>query len=118
VGHPPKKRGGRASRQKGNRTERALVRYLQERGFAAERVPLSGSARGRFSGDLSVPLLGIDRRVEVKARGDGFRNLYRWQNGADLLIVRADRHEPLVILPMKLAAEIAAVAEGHKNPIG
>jgi len=63
-----KKRGGRASRQKGNRTERALARYLQERGFAAERVPLSGAARGRFGGDVSVPLLGIDRRCEVKAR--------------------------------------------------
>jgi hypothetical protein len=32
-----------------------------------------------------------------------------WLNGADLLTVRADRKEPL-----KLAAEIAAVAEGHK----
>jgi Holliday junction resolvase len=36
---------GRASRQKGNRTERAIVRLLQEHGFAAERVPLSGAAR-------------------------------------------------------------------------
>ena len=58
--------GGRASRQKGDRTERAIVRLLQEHGFAAERVPLSGSARGRFSGDVSMPLLGVDRRVEVR----------------------------------------------------
>jgi hypothetical protein len=47
--------GGRASRQKGNRTERAIVRVLQERGLAAERVPLSGSMRGRFGGDISCP---------------------------------------------------------------
>ena len=33
----PKPNGGRASRDKGNRTERALVRFLQDRGFAAER---------------------------------------------------------------------------------
>ena len=33
-------RGGRASREKGNRGERAVVRFLQEHGFAAERVPL------------------------------------------------------------------------------
>ena len=103
--------GGRASRQKGNRTERAIVRLLQERGFAAERVPLSGAAHGRFGGDVSVPVLGIDRRIEVKCRGNGFRELYRWLNGADLLIVRADRCEPLVVIPLKLAAEIAAVAE-------
>jgi Holliday junction resolvase len=103
--------GGRASRDKGNRTERAIVRLLQARGFAAERVPLSGSMRGRFGGDVSVPVLGIDRRVEVKVRGDGFRELYKWLDGADLLIVRADRRELLVVLPLKLAVEIAMVAE-------
>jgi Holliday junction resolvase len=48
---------GRASREKGNRIERALVALLQEAGFAAERVPLSGAARGRFGGDISIPLL-------------------------------------------------------------
>jgi Holliday junction resolvase len=103
--------GGRASRQKGSRTERAVVRLLQARGFAAERVPLSGAARGRFGGDVSVPVLGVDRRVEVKCRADGFRELYRWLNGADLLIVKCDRAEPLVVIPLKLAAEIAEVAE-------
>jgi hypothetical protein len=104
-------RGGRASREKGNRGERAVVRFLQDRGFAAERVPLSGSARGRFGGDVSIPLLGADRRVEVKCRGDGFRQLYDWLEGHDFLIVRADRREPLVVIPMKLAAEIAMAAE-------
>lgn len=106
--------GGRASRQKGNRTERAIVRLLQERGFAAEPLPLSGAARGRFGGDVSVPLLGVDRRVEVKARADGFRELYGWLNGADFLVVKADRLEALVVLPLKLAAEIAAIAEKNK----
>jgi Holliday junction resolvase len=104
--------GGRASRQKGNRTERGLVRALQDSGFAAERVPLSGAARGRFGGDVSLPLLGVDRRVEVKCRGNGFRELYRWLDGADLLIVKADRRTPLVVL--KLATKIAAIAERNK----
>jgi Holliday junction resolvase len=106
--------GGRASRQKGNRAERALVAFLQDRGFAAERVPLSGAARGRFSGDLSVPILGVDRRVEVKVRGDGFRKLYDWLSDRDFLIVRADRLEPLVVVRLKLASEIAAAAEKAK----
>ena len=106
--------GGRASRQKGNRTERAIVRLLQDHGFAAERVPLSGAARGRFGGDVSVPLLGVDRRVEVKCRGNGFRKLYAWLDGADFLIVKADRLEALVVLPLKLAADIAAIAERNK----
>jgi hypothetical protein len=49
--------GGRGARQKGNRLERALVRALQDHGFAAERVPLSGSAGGSYTSDLTVPLL-------------------------------------------------------------
>ena len=108
--------GGRTSRQKGNRAERAIVRLLQERGFAAERVPLSGAARGRFGGDVSVPLLGIDRRVEVKCRGNGFRELYKWlTNGVDMLILRADRRGLLVVIPIELAAEIAMAAERAKG---
>ena len=88
-------RSGRVSREKGNnRTERAIVRLLQARGFAAER--------GRFGGDVSVPVLGIDRSVGVKCRGDG-------------LVVKCDRGEPLVILPLRLAAEIAAVAERSRG---
>jgi Holliday junction resolvase len=104
----------RRSRDKGNRTERAIVHVLQNAGFAAERVPLSGAARGRFGRDVSVPPLGIDRRVEVKCRGNGFRRLYDWLGDHDFLIVKADRLEPLVVLPLKFAAEIAAIAECKK----
>jgi Holliday junction resolvase len=107
--------GGRASRQKGNRTERTIVQLLQGHGFAAERVPLSGAVRGRFGGDVSVPILGVDRRVECKVRASGFRQLYAWLNGADFLVVRADRREPLVVVPLKFAAEVAAVAELGKG---
>jgi hypothetical protein len=108
------RRGGRRSRDKGNRGERALVRFLQGHGFAAERVPLSGSAGGSYLGDVTVPILGVDRVAEVKVRGSGFRQIYDWLAGRDMLIVRAHRRDPLVILPLKLAAEIAAVAEGRR----
>lgn len=105
---------GKASRDKGNRSERAIVRLLQQHGLAAERVPLSGSMRGRYSGDVSVPLLGIDRKIEAKCRADGFRELYKWLEGADFLVVHADRKPMLVVLPLKLAIEIAVIAEGRK----
>lgn len=105
-------KGGRASRDKGNRAERAIVKFLQARGFAAERVPLSGSAGGSYLGDVTIPVLSVDRVAEVKCRANGFRELYKWLEARDLLIVRADRKEPLVILPLRLAAEIAAKAEG------
>ena len=107
--------GGRASRDKGNRTERAIVRLLQERGLAGERVPLSGAARGRFGGDISVPVLGRDLRGEAKCRGKGFNRLYDWLEGHDFLVVRADRKPLLVVVPLELAAEVVMVAERTKG---
>jgi Holliday junction resolvase len=107
--------GSRASRQKGNRLERAIVRLFQERGFGAERLPLSGSAGGSYRGDISIPLLGVDRIVECKARANGFRELYARLDGRDALIVRADRRKPLVVAPMRLAIDVAAAVEREKG---
>ena len=106
--------GGRSPRQKGNRLERAIVHLLQEHGFAAERIPLSGSAGGSFAGDVTIPLLGVDRTAEVKARKHGFQQLYQWLGENDLLIVKQDRAEPIVIIKLTLAVEIAAAAERNK----
>jgi hypothetical protein len=106
---------GARHRRKGNRVERAVVRALQTRGFAAERVPLSGAANGRFGGDVSIPLLGRDRRIEVKARCNGFRRLYDWLGDRDFLVLKADRREPLVVLPLSLSTEIFAVAERNNQ---
>jgi hypothetical protein len=111
----PRKSGGRKSRDKGNRAERSLVRALQDKGFAAERVPLSGSAGGKYVGDLTVPILGKDHVVEVKVRATGFSQLYAWLEGRDMLVVRADRKEPLVIVPLALAIEIATAAERNRG---
>jgi hypothetical protein len=91
------------------RTELAIVRLLQDRGFAAEKI----SRMYKRGPDLSMPLFGVDRRIEVKCRCRGFKEIYAWLGGADLLIIKADRLEPLVVLPLKLAAEIAETAEGR-----
>jgi Holliday junction resolvase len=98
---------GAHSRRKGSRAELALVKFLQAEGFAAEKI----SGLYKPGPDLSVPLLGRDMAVEVKIRSKGFRELYRWLAGADLLIIRADRCEPLAIVPRRLATEIALAAE-------
>jgi hypothetical protein len=111
-----KKTGGRSPRQKGNREERRLVQVLQHAGIACERVPLSGSVGGRYAGDLSIPLLGIDRCCEVKIRARGFAQIYEWLTGRDLLIVRANHCEPLCIVPLRLAIEIATAAEKSREP--
>jgi Holliday junction resolvase len=110
-------KGGRSSRDKGNRVERAIVKALQEGGFAAERVPLSGSARGsRFGGyDISIPILGLDRRFEVKARRNDFVRLYGWLEGNYGLIVKADRKDPLIVIRMTDAIEVALAADKNRS---
>ena len=46
-------------------------------------------------------------RIECKARGDGFRQLYDWLDQRDVLIVKSDRQEPLVVVRLSPAGEIA-----------
>jgi hypothetical protein len=94
---------GRRSRDKGNRTERAIVRVLQAHGLAATKI----SGMYKPGADINMLLLGVDRAVEVKCRAEGFRELYSWLNKRDVLIVKANRQEPLVVLRLGLAAEIA-----------
>jgi Holliday junction resolvase len=107
--------GGRSPRAKGNRAERAIVTYLQDRGFAAERFPFSGSAGSSFTGDITVPLLGRDLCIEVKARSHGFSQLYNWLHERGALTLKRDRDEALVVVPLKLASEIAIAAERGKD---
>ncbi len=102
---------GKKSRDKGAREERAIVNSWQAAGFAAERVPLSGAAGGRFSGDISIPLLGSDVTFEAKLRTDGFKQLYRWIEGNYGLMVRADKKERLVIVKESTFQRLCHIAE-------
>ncbi len=102
--------GGRASRQKGDRFERECVALLQAHGIAAERVPLSGAAGGSFSGDLTVPVLGIDQRLEAKIRHSGFKQIREWLVGNYAVVYRADRSESLITLRLDDFAKLAIAA--------
>jgi len=104
--------GGAASRNKGSRAEREIVQRLVAAGFAAQRVPLSGAAGGQFGGDVVATVKGERLLLEVKVRGTGFRQLYDWLESADALIVRADRKQPLVVVPFDLAVKLLARNSG------
>jgi hypothetical protein len=99
---------GRRSHDKGARTESAVARVLQANGFAAAKI----SRAYQPGHDIVLSLNGRDLCVEVKARAGGFQELYSWLSGRDLLIMKADRQEPLVILRLSLAAEIAKAGSG------
>lgn len=99
---------GKASRDKGNRFERACVNALQAEGIGAERIPLSGAAGGSFVGDITVPVQGRDQRIECKKRARAWSDLYRWIVGNYALFIARDRAETLVVMRL---ADFAVLAK-------
>jgi hypothetical protein len=83
---------GKAPRRKGIRGELEVAKLL-----GGQRVPLSGAAGGKYTGDVDVPALGIG---EVKRRKNGFRQIYKWLGDNDFLAIRADRQPWLVVMPI------------------
>jgi len=88
------------SRRKGSAGEREVVKILNAAGFNAHRVPLSGGAAvgELYRGDVLCRELGV---IEVKRRAVGFQQLYGWLEKADMLIVRADKKEWLLVIPLR-----------------
>ena len=102
---------GKPSRDKGKRAELAIVNAHKEFGVHAARVPLSGAAGGRFSGDVDIYVHGEDEAplvCEVKARknGAGFATLERWLGENDAIFLRRDRAAPMVVLPWRVWVEL------------
>lgn len=85
------------AKQKGDRIEREIVDLHKEINIPAQRVPLSGAAGGVFTGDVVIG----DMRAEVKCRasGSGFKTLELWLGSNDLLFLRRDRQQPLIVMP-------------------
>ena len=99
---------GARHRQKGDRVEREIVERHQALGVHAERYPLSGASRFRDSGhDVDIYLFGREAAplvAEVKARkdGEGFAQLERWLGTYDVLFLRRNHADPLVVLPWRV----------------
>jgi Holliday junction resolvase len=101
---------GRRSRNKGARRERAVVHLLQNRGFAAEKV----SGMYKVGADISMPLLGTDRDIEVKSRATGFKQIRKWLIDRYAVVLWFDREEPIVCLRLRDAVAVAKAAERGK----
>jgi hypothetical protein len=93
---------GHHSRRKGARIELAIAKLI-----GARKV-----SRAYQVGHDPEPQLGDDRtpRIECRARADRFRQFYDWLDKRDILIVKSDHQEPLIVVRLSLAAEIANAA--------
>jgi hypothetical protein len=109
-------RGGRRSRAKGDRIEREIVNEHRALGVHAERYPLSGASRFRgASHDIDLYVFGRDEAplvAESKARrsGSGFRTLENWLGQHDVLFLRRNNSDPLVLLPWRVWVALLARA--------
>jgi hypothetical protein len=110
----PKRNGGARHRRKGDRIEREIVAQHSSIGIKAERYPLSGASRFRGSGhDLDIYAFGTDDAplvCEVKGRknGAGFTTLERWLGHFDVLALRRNNADPLLVLPWRVWAALLA----------
>jgi Holliday junction resolvase len=104
--------GGRSPRRKGDTVEREIVRKHVDLGVHAERYPLSGASRFRGAGhDVDVYAFGKDAAplvAEVKSRkcGAGFVTLEQWLADFDLLFLRRNHADPIVVVPWRVWARL------------
>lgn len=84
------------SKAKGSGYEREIVQLHKSLGIEATKTPLSGMLGGAYRGDVQVAGL----IAECKRRRKGFSSLYKAldQDNADLLFVRDDNKETLIVL--------------------
>jgi hypothetical protein len=105
---------GARHRRKGDRVELELVHRHIDLGIHAERYPLSGASRFRDSGhDIDVYVFGREEAplvAESKARkgGGGFVQIERWLGEFDLLFLRRNNADPMIVMPWRVWAALLA----------
>lgn len=102
------------SREKGDRFERQCVHDLNDMGVPARRVPMSGSANTTHdTDDLIVEVNGYEQRLECKTRARAWGDLFGWlqapkhSNPPFALLIKADRTETLVVMPLATFAQLS-----------
>ena len=99
---------GKMQRNKGSRVEREMVALLQSHNVSCERVPLSGAMHYQDNGgDIDIYISDIHLQTEVKSRAKSlWKTLVNWLSGSDILILKANRQDPYVFMPMRVFIEL------------
>jgi hypothetical protein len=79
------------AKAKGSRVEREIRKIFEKKGLKVVR-----SAGSLGSADLHVEGIGY---IQVKARKEF--QIYNWLEGNDAVVIKADRQEPLIVLPLE-----------------
>jgi len=90
--------------------QQLAVQLARAAGLPAKRVLASGASghlEPSLAGDVQMAGLG---RCQAKLAKSGYTTLYRDLGGAEALIIRQDRHRPLVVL--ELARLLALLKRG------
>lgn len=100
---------GKASRNKGKRGEREVVKLLKEAGFEARRTaPLQAHDGDNSGADV---LLDDKYKIEVKRRKNGFKSLYDYIENVDFAFMRADRKKHIVAMSIETFLEFYSKAK-------
>lgn len=100
-------KGGKGSREKGNRFERYVVKYAMEQGLPARRIPLSGAVQG-FANDVEISDFRFECKHFHKPISGKLEAILEkcLLSGGIGVIVRADRGEPRIYLPLSFLLEL------------
>ena len=91
-------KGGRSPKQKGNRVERMVVNMAKDRGLKAKRAYASDGRSLGFHEEVDVVINNI--KIQVKAR-KSIAAFMKPNENVDAVILKEDRMEPVVVLPLK-----------------
>ena len=95
-----------SAKAKGRRLEQQVVDELTAIGFECRRQPGSGIYQG-FDHDVVLER-GRPFIIECKSRKEGWKTLERWRGKADVLVLKVDRGQPFVYMPLSVLGELMA----------
>lgn len=93
-------------KNKGTRFEHHIVELAKQRDLVAYRVPLSGA--GAIKNDVHIKQGRTLWEIEAKKRANGFKFLYDNIEGADILVVGADRRRALAVMDLEDLLDLLA----------
>jgi len=91
-------KGGRSPKQKGNRVERMIVNMAKDKGLEAKRAYASDGRSLGYHEEVDVLINNI--RIQVKAR-KSIAAFMKPNENVDAVVLKEDRMEPIVVLPLK-----------------